>query len=262
MANHSTRGRPAHAGERYACGKLKPAAPSVAPVEWARIRAEAAAGAHDPRLGTEIGRLSIHRELSDAQTVTAFRVGEIYSTFERYKGKGRSVRSPNYGGGGDSSVAEELLGAEALERLEDNIKAAHAEFIALADELKHYPTIARATLELLCVENRHIGWNLLPSMRMLLDRLAVFFANSKSAKKSKPVRAPVRPIAAVKPLPARPTRAVPASSTPVRIDAEKTALMALMTSLRPDLDAAGVNEKLEFFAAAKDRAAFNAGKAR
>jgi hypothetical protein len=75
----------------------------------------------DERLGSELGRLFLHQELTSAQVAAGFRLGRIYQTFERLKGKRSSPASPSYGGGGDHSIAEELMSPEALRDLEDSM---------------------------------------------------------------------------------------------------------------------------------------------
>jgi len=245
------RGRPAQPGERYACGKRKPTGEPIAPAAWQRIRTDIARTSNDPRLESEIGRLSFHKELTDAQAATAFRIGEIYRTFERFKGLGRSCRSPNYGSGGDGSIAEELLLPQALENLERKIRSSNEAFGALSAELKLYPVKVREIIEELCVANHHISPMLLDDVRVMLDRLTGFFGATTS-KKQQRVELQVPLIAATKPVPALPS--------PRRVDADKVALLLVLGNTDPNFRVLPPHEKYEFFAAAKARAIFNDGK--
>src|SRR5262245_29603916 len=124
------KGRPPKAGERYPSGKLKPksAIEPIAPAQWQRIATEAKRKTIDARLGTELGRLLLHGEISNKHMAVAVRVGEVYRDFERHKRLRRNVQSPSYGAAGDTSIAEELMNPEALERLGAGIRAATEKF--------------------------------------------------------------------------------------------------------------------------------------
>jgi hypothetical protein len=61
-----------------------------------RIRSNYGKFNTDPRMLTEIARLSFNRELSDAQTVTAFRIGEIYHRYFKVNGVKVMPKSPAY----------------------------------------------------------------------------------------------------------------------------------------------------------------------
>lgn len=131
------RGRPAKAGERYACGKLKPTGDPVTGALWHRIREHAAKLARDERLASELGRLSFHRQITDAQAAAGFRVGLIYGMFERhYSAPPRKTRSPSYQIGltGDAGLAEELMEREAFVDQVRRRRASLEAFLALQDE--------------------------------------------------------------------------------------------------------------------------------
>ncbi len=75
------RGRSSKSGERYKCGKLKPAETSkqpISPTLWQRIKTNGQKIGLDPRLGTELGRLALHDELTSAEVSAGFRIAEIY----------------------------------------------------------------------------------------------------------------------------------------------------------------------------------------
>ena len=46
----------------------------------------------DRRLGSEVGRLALHGELTENEATTAFLVAEIYGRYERGEGTRRTVR--------------------------------------------------------------------------------------------------------------------------------------------------------------------------
>src|SRR5258708_5484643 len=105
-------GRARKSGPRHPGGQLKQPSQGIdpiAPALFQRIVVEARRKVVDERLGTELGRLFLHHELTSAQVAAGFRMARIYSDFERLKGKRRSPASPSYGGGGDHSIAEELM---------------------------------------------------------------------------------------------------------------------------------------------------------
>lgn len=173
------RGRPAKAGARYPCGKLKSGIEPIAPALWQRIASEAKKGALDERLGSELGRLFLHAELTSPQIAAGFRVAETYGAFERYKGKRRSTASPSYEASsrGDHLVAEELVGPDAMAILEERIRAAEQKFKALQQWFSNemIPRGVCNALEELCVEDRNISWIILPRVRETLDKLGLFF---------------------------------------------------------------------------------------
>ena len=71
------RGRPSKSGDRYKCGKLRPAETSkqqISPALWHRIKTNGQKIGLDPRLGTELGRLALHDELTSAEVSAGFRI--------------------------------------------------------------------------------------------------------------------------------------------------------------------------------------------
>src|SRR5260370_42323850 len=88
------RGRPSKSGDRYKCGKLKPADTSkqpISPALWQRIKTNGQKIGLDPRLGTELGRLALHDELTSAEVSAGFPIAEIYQGFEFFHGRTRSA---------------------------------------------------------------------------------------------------------------------------------------------------------------------------
>src|SRR6201989_2409095 len=93
------RGLPSKTGERYKCGKLRPAEPSrqpISPALWQRIKTNGQKIVLDPRLGTELGRLALHDELTSAEVSAGFRIAEIYQTFEHFHGRTRSAAGSSF----------------------------------------------------------------------------------------------------------------------------------------------------------------------
>src|SRR5258708_35088173 len=92
------RGRPSKSGDRYKCGKLKPADTSkqpISPALWQRIKTNGQKIGLDPRLGTELGRLALHDELTPMEVSAGFRIAEIYQAFEHFHGRTRSAAGPS-----------------------------------------------------------------------------------------------------------------------------------------------------------------------
>jgi len=162
------------------------------------------------------------------------------------------VRSPSYAVGGDSSVAEELLGADQLENLERRIRTADEAWLTLAAELALYPHKARQAIEELCVQNIHINPLLLDGVRTVLDRLTSFFGASTSRKTHR------RPFVQAK---EQPSMILSSAKPPARtVNAEKAAVMVVIAQLAPDMDASKRLEIWDFYTAHKARSIFNDGK--
>jgi hypothetical protein len=177
------RGRPRAEGERYACGKRKPS-DAIAPAIWQRILTEAKAGAADPKLATELGRLSLHGLLTASQTSAGFKVAEIYGRFERWHGLARNAASPSYQMGSaasGSSLMSEDERTEAAER-------AQVAFLRLQEEIPAYPIGSRELLEMLCVDDRAVLPVQLDHVKAMLDHLVRYFGVRAAAKPSRKLK--------------------------------------------------------------------------
>lgn len=274
-------GRTRKAGPRHPSGKLKrPTGDPIAPAAWQRIRSDAAKIAGDPRLSSELGRLSFHREITDQQAAAGFKVWEIYTAFERAKRRGRSARSPNIeaefrGDGGHHepfiAVKEAALipGAVTLDTLDyddptrkniESTLAAERAFLALQEELGRYVVpgeifnprdgtrrnTARHLIERLCVDDRSVTLDELPTLRWLLDRLAQFFgigSHKRGGNVGKIARQMTAP-------PARKPKA----------KRQDIALRTVLKAARPDLDDAQLNDAERMAVAVRDREAFRKQK--
>lgn len=207
------KGRPRKQGERYPGGKLKEPPKleylrEISPTEVRRIGDHAATVAGDRRLGGEVGRLLLIRQLSTMEAAAAWRIAEIYGRFEHFSGRCRSTRSPAYEMGvrstGDTKDAGEAertaFGAWNDLQAFIDVKWPMRPFVS-----KKFPertkergggSPVRNMIETLCVDDRCIGPAALFEMRAILYRLAVeHFEIVKAAKKEKrvdPVSANVR----------------------------------------------------------------------
>lgn len=234
-----TRGRPRKPGERYTCGKLKPAneilRPSneMAPALWQRIRTEGARFGEDARLGTELSRMSMLGILTAAETAAGLRMGEIYGQYERLEGKRRSARSAAYDiGYGAAEIDEERLTEEELKKRVEREQTIIKNFSDLRDAL---PPHARDMLEQLCVEDRRVDNVNLEEIKELLAGLATGFGKKWRDRKA---GGQSRPERARKPVETARHSARPAYTAELPA---KAAFRMSMTRLRPDLDSGQVD---------------------
>src|SRR5262249_40611812 len=68
----------------------------ISPALWQRIKTNGQKIGLDSRLGTELGRLALHDELTSAEVSAGFRIAEIYQTFERFHGRTRSAAGSSF----------------------------------------------------------------------------------------------------------------------------------------------------------------------
>lgn len=178
MVRRTRAGRPSKAGPRFACGKRKNAGDVRAPTLWRRIKDHGVRLGIDPRLGAELGRLSLHGELTDTQVAIGLRVAAVYGGYDRLVlGCKRNVASPSYvlayrltdAPQGRDPLDEGRMTPAELKRLERRIARAKRDFERLQSAI---PTAgARAIIEYVCVEDRPIHTSHLDDLRILLDRL-------------------------------------------------------------------------------------------
>lgn len=224
-------GRPRKNGERYPSGDVKPTVEGIAPALWQRIRADGMAKLLDPRFGSELGRLNMRAELTNAQTATGMRIGEIYGRFERYKRKPRSAKSPSYemGFGGEPDIAEERMTSEEIAQHEDRVRAATTAWQDL--QAKFPNSAARSIIEMLCVEDRPVPSHHLGDLRKLLDFIAAGFgAKWKAAKATSALRTKV-PEA---------VKTAPGGELVRQRDSSLTALELVLRRVAPKLDPDGL----------------------
>ena len=240
-------GRPAKAGERYPSGQLKP---TQSPALLRRIFKDAEEGYLDARLGSHIGRLLFHRQLSYSEASIAFQIGEVYGRYEAQIGKRRTTRSPSYESGFGGDLRPEWVDDELRER----VAAIKEQWLALQDEIETYGRQARQMIEALCVNDEPINSLHLADVRRILARLAMFFRSRRSKKRRKRT-APLN-VAMAMPAPAAQLE------VPRRIDHEREAWLSVQRKLSPHLKERELSVAYEIFQAMKERAAFNNKKPR
>jgi hypothetical protein len=203
-----TRGRPRASGERYPSGKLKPEkvekpqkGPPTVPASpasqgrmpvsgsvWQRMLADADKVFSDAKFGTEITRLGAVGQLTASEVATGIRVASVYGRFEYYRNQRRSAASPHYiqefisEGAGSDTEAVNFAFKEGRERdrsfnpddRETREQDATYAFKALQRAL---PNEYRPQLEMLCVEDRHVGYDGLIRARLGLALAKEHFAD-------------------------------------------------------------------------------------
>lgn len=245
-------GRPKKPGERYQSGKLRPAAEGIAPSLWARIKSDAMKAAGDPRLASELGRLSFEGHLTNAQTAAGFRVGEIYQRWLRHKRLRDSAKSPSYEHGfGSADLAEERMDDEQLATYEAAIRTAEEEWARVDQEIPVYPRELNGAIFDLCVHDRPVNPTLIPDIREALDRLAVQFGH-RWRRLGRPGKRAPRPLNGHA---HRDTAITPAIVTP-RVDAAVEAVKAIARRLTGN--EAGAATVVATFIALRDREKFRA----
>lgn len=269
-----TRGRPREAGERYPSGKLKPTAKSVAvPAStgrsaisgalWQRMLADGQKMFGDARFGTELARLGATGQITPSEVATGIRVAAVYGRFEYYQNLQRSAASPHYirecvaEGAGSDTEAVNFAFKEGRERdrsfdpdsRELREQEATAAFKSLQDAL---PMEVRAQLEMLCVEDRHVGYQGLIRARVGLAIAKEHFTDeargtSKRDRKLHKMRARLQM--------APPPKAGPPSENPF-----KEAFMAVQRKLAPHLTDDDLGLAWATLCALKARGDFRADK--
>jgi hypothetical protein len=169
------RGRPSKSGERYKCRKLRTAETSkqpISPALWQRIKTSGQKIGLDPRLGTELGRLALHDELTSAQVSAGFRIAEIYHAFEHFHGRTRSAAGSSFF---RQFVADLEKPIEVGRRRSDDYidldrEERECEARENFDVLQYYmPVAQRDLVEQVCVEGRPINPVSIPTLKLVLQ---------------------------------------------------------------------------------------------
>jgi hypothetical protein len=241
------RGRPSKTGERYKCGKLKPVETSkqpISPALWQRIKTNGQKIGLDPRLGTELGRLALHDELTSAEVSAGFRIAEIYGAFEFFHGRTRSA-------GGSSFFRQFVSDLEkpievTRRRTDDYISIDQEEREREAregfDVLQYYmPAAQRDIVEQVCVASQPINPVSIPVLKMVLQYFFEIFRDDKNyrSKRSKKFGADAPKIKFYKPKKDKAKKIekpVENVEPPKRTDVRKISYMQTLRILRPDLD--------------------------
>lgn len=269
------RGRPQKQGERYPGGKLKPAQKQsgstdrqpISPALWQRIKADGIKLGADPRLTTELGRLALHDELSNAEVSAGFRIAEIYLRFERFHQRSRSAGGSSFF---NAFVANDERPIEIGRRQHDeylDIDREEAEREAKAEfELLQFymPPSHRAFVEQLCVENRPVNPHVLRGVRITLRYFSELFKDDKKyrAKMAEKLgrNAYKHKIPSKKKKPTAPAEVAPVEIKKAPENKDKSAWFQVQRILRPDLTDQQLEEAWAIFIALKARSAFRQAK--
>lgn len=271
----ATRGRPRASGERYPSGELKrkkhtpesvtvPAAPSSAgraPISgalWQRMLADGEKIFRDAKFGTEITRLGAVGQLTADEVATGIRVAAVYGRFEYYANQKRSAASPHYireyiseGAGRDTEAVnfqfmegrERDRGFPLRDREEREADATRA-FKALQEII---PFEYRAQLEMLCVEDQHVGYQ-----GLIRARIALALAKEHFRDEAKGVSKRQRRLARLRGR----ERLVPPQrpkSKPMPIDPFKEAFFTVQRKLYPHFTDEALQEAWDILCALKAR---------
>jgi hypothetical protein len=177
-------GRPRLPGPRYDCGRRKPQPDDRSNNVWAFVREYAYALGLDERVKTEVGRLSMLKEMTDTQVRAAFLVGRIYGSYERSRRKRRTAASPSYVRSfGDPDGEDDPLQTDALAAYEREVAKAARRYKKLQRCFDALPPVVarrvRALIEDLCVDNTTIGTANLELAAPMLDWIAEQFGLTK-----------------------------------------------------------------------------------
>jgi hypothetical protein len=237
------RGRPAKAGERYDCGKLKP--DGVSPTLAYRIREQAGKIAIDRRLGSELGRLLLLEQITTGEAACGWRVHDVWLKFESAVGLARGVRGAAF------DVAVNRASALLVGDRDEEARIARDRWLALDKFLLKNFTgpdgrIARDRLETLCVDDRSIPYAWIEPVRAMLRLLALEHFGIKRPPRSEPGRL--------------------TASAPVRRALWRSEYGAdvakLVSAANPDLPMERISEIRDFHNALAERAKFDAEKKR
>lgn len=250
-------GRKRKQGERYPSGDIKQQAEGIPGALWQRIRTHAVKFGLDPRIDSEISRLSMLRELTDAQAVTAFRIGDIFHRYYRARGLRFIPQSPDYeiGNIGSADLAEERMSEDRLGEHEDEIRRAHAAWRRLCDILHVFEGSLRDAVFRLCVRNKAVVAPVrLQDVRQILDVIGLRLQDDRRF---------VRPVLPKLGYALRGTTAYTqqvASAVQPRTDAQLLALEDVIRRLRADVEDEEVVELKQTWLALVDRYRFRAAK--
>jgi hypothetical protein len=194
----------------------------------------------DPRLGTELGRLAFHNELTSAEVSAGFRIAEIYQAFEHFHGRTRSAAGSSFF---RQFVADTEKPIEVNRRRTDYISIDQEEREREAredfDVLQYYmPGAQRDLVEQVCVSSRPVNPLSLPVLKVVLQYFFEIFRDDKNyqSKRSKKFDANAPKIKFYRPKKDKTNKAkaaVEAESKPV--DKRKLSYIQTLRILRPDL---------------------------
>ena len=216
----------------------------ISPALWQRIKTNGQKIGLDPRLGTELGRLALHDELTSAEVSAGFRIAEIYNSFYNFHGRSRSAAGSSFF---RQFVADSEKPIEVGRRRTDDYigidrEAAEREAREDFDVLQFYmPVPQRDLVEQVCVEGRPINPVSIPVLKIVLQYFFEIFRDDKNyrSKRSKKFDTDAPKIKFYRPKKEKAKnveKAVENAEPPKRIDARKVPYMQTLRILRPDLD--------------------------
>jgi hypothetical protein len=241
------RGRPSKSGDRYKCGKLKPADTSkqpISPALWQRIKTNGQKIGLDPRLGSELGRLALHDELTSAEVSASFRIAEIYHAFEFFHGRTRSAAGSSFFRQFVADIEKPI--EVGRRRTDDYIDIDREEREREAGEdfdvLQYYmPAAQRNFVEQVCVASRPLNPVSIPTLKLILQYFFEIFRDDKNyrSKRGKKFDADAPKIKFYSPKKDKAKKADAVNEAeqpkPKPIDRRKLSYMQTLRILRPDL---------------------------
>lgn len=264
---YGQRGRPRAEGERYPSGKLKPPVPTAdtghTPISgalWQRMLADGEKIFGDARFGTELGRLGAIGSITPSEVATGIRVAGIYGRFEYYKNLRRSAASPHYirefmaeGAGSDTELVN-FTAKEGRERDRsfnpDDRELREQDATKAFKELQEIlPFEYRTQLEMLCVENVHVGFQGLQRARIGLAITKEYFADLEKGITKKDRKKRLRRALAPTPKPKFPA-----------VNAFKEAFFKVQSAINPHLDDGELERAWGVLCALKARSDFRQEK--
>jgi hypothetical protein len=228
-------------GERYPSGDLKPVLP---PALWGRLSRDGGSAFGRPwNTNAQLIRLSLHGELSDAQTEAGMGIAQVY----------RHVHS----------TAEVHASAE-----QEIVAFAQAAWLALDGPdglLSDYSRAIREAVLELCVHDHAVNSRLYPEIRQVLDRAALIVM-WRPEKQTLARRQPRRPrllfsYAEELEVNARIEDLANRDKERGRYEnADAVAIKSVLCELRPDLSEADLVNLVSFYTALVDREKFRSEK--
>lgn len=244
-------GRSRKPGPRQPDGRLRPQRnEGIPPALLGRVKNWVAKLMGDAKWASRVGELSWVGELTNAQTASAFRIGEVYRRYHRFRGERAAAKSASLEHGfGSAELAFERMSEDEIEGFEAAERAAKAAWEAIDAELATVPRNVRQAVLDVCVFDTCINPMLYHDLRLFLDHMTKHWGEDwKRAGRGRNV--------AFRSLPK--PKLVSQNATPkrgpmVRWDAIAPAYEATLKILRPDLDHEGLKKASETFLALADR---------
>lgn len=149
-------------------------------IVWQRLAQHAADIGLDPRITSQIGKLRLKKQFTDAQAAAADLIGRIFGRWERLHGRTRTTRSPSYEFTTAGEIEKPWLWGDENRAPDpewrDWAEGVERDMADLDRLLKAHPKEARAAVEDLCIENRAVPtWMLNRYVYAVLNEVSVEF---------------------------------------------------------------------------------------